>query len=112
MAQQWGKAAKYVRGIKELAGLQSSHIGPAGFGRAGSRGRGSQNRGRGRGRGRGGRGGGPTKTKEQLDKELDDYVLKGDPKKAQNKLDQDLDDYFAKRPDEAAADGGQEAAAA
>ena len=51
-----------------------------------------------RGGGRGGRGGGRSnpkpKSKEDLDKELDAYVL-GDSKHAQSKLNSDLDEYFA-----------------
>lgn len=60
---------------------------------------------RSRGRGRGGRGrDSGSKTKEQLDQEMEDYFLKGDPKQAQNRLDKDLDDYFASKPTEAAAE--------
>ena len=76
-------------------------------------GRGRGLRGRGRGGRRGGRGDrGPPKTKEQLDREMDDYFLKGDSQVAKSKLDQDLDDYFAHKPAETTAGEAVDEAAA
>lgn len=79
---------------------------------------GKRGRGRGPARGRGGRGRGEPakkpKSKEDLDKELDAYVL-GDAKHAQSKLNSDLDDYFAQKGKKASgkaegAKGEEEAA--
>lgn len=42
-----------------------------------------------------GRESGRTKTKEELDAEMDEYFLKGDEKTAQKKLNDDLDEYVS-----------------
>ncbi|KAJ3041291.1 hypothetical protein HDV00_009561 [Rhizophlyctis rosea] len=86
---------------------------PRGLGFRGARGGGTAYRGRGgagfrggfrggssfRGRGAGGRGGGGfggARTKEELDKQMDQYML-ADPESARWKLDEQLDEYMAQQ---------------
>ena len=112
---------------------RGSGRGPRGGRGAGRGGRGAAGGGRGvnkaeagRGRGRGGRGGksggrdgGKKPTKEQLDKELDAYLMKDDETKGRvvaakkQALDEELDKYLAKSAEgdgKASAEGGEAAA--